>query len=180
MQQKDFETLKDFILQKNSYFSAGFANAFKDETTRTILVQDGSDMKMLLPNDTLGNYFYLRNDSSFSYDAAEAQRLADGGSQRLSFNDMILVYLVAVVKNADAYLLIENLRNTCMLYDDMNVQPVSSVWKRELVLIEELQKMKADDIAASLQRLKDETIVKISLAVSKLFIPANCIQPITA
>lgn len=175
MQQADFEKLKAYILERNTYFSKGFANASKDELTGKVLVGNGSDKLVLLPADTLGNYCYIRNDAQMKHVPQETQRLTDSGTRRLTFNDTITAYLVAIVKNADAYLLIENLKNTCMAYANMNVVPVNSSWNREQVLYDELQGMKQDDIRAALQRLKQETVVRLQLVISKEYIPSNCI-----
>ncbi len=175
MLRADFEQLKDFILAKNSYINYGFANAYKDSTTNAIYVKTGNDLKCILPDDTLANYCYLRNEAGIRHEAQMAERLSDNGTQRLSFLDSITVYLIAIVKDADPYKLIANLRNTAMQYEDMNVQPVSSNWNREQIVTEELAKMKAEDIQAVLQRLKNETIVKLTLQVSKTFIPSDCI-----
>lgn len=175
MQRSDFDKLVSHILEKNTYLSKGFGNAYKDDLTGRVLVDRGSDKLVLLPSDVLGNYCYLRNDTQMKHVVAEPQRLTDTGSQRLTFNDTLTVYLVAVVKNADAYQLLENLKNTCMSFPGMNVVPVNSQWNREIVLAEELQGMKQDDVLASLQRLKNETIVKVQLSVSKEYVPSNCI-----
>ena len=115
MLQQDFEQLKKHILQQNKYFTTGFANAFKDDTTNAIYVKDGKDMRRIMHTDGLGNYFYLRNDTWTKHEAREPERLTDNGPQRLSFTDTTSVHLVAIVNNADAYRLIENLRNTVMM-----------------------------------------------------------------
>lgn len=175
MQKNDFDKLVTHILEKNAYLSKGFANAFKEMVSSRILVEKGSDKLVLLPSDALGNYCYLRNDTQMKHQPAEMQRLSDTGTQRLTFNDTITVYLVVVVKNADAYLLLENLKNTCMSFAEMNVVPMNSQWNREAVLADELSGMKQDDIRAALQRLKNETIVKLQLNVSKEYVPSNCI-----
>lgn len=175
MQHTDFNDLRDFILEHNNYFRAGFANAYKDDVSHAVVVKDGKDFQRLLPSDTLGNYFYLRNDAWLKHEAKEPERLADNGTQRLAFLDTMSVQLVAVVNNADAYKLIQNLRNTAMMYDKLNVVPVTSSWNREQVVSTELAKMPMEDINAALQRLKDETIVRIALSVSKSFTPSNCI-----
>lgn len=175
MIQDDFEQLKDFILLKNKYFQRGFANAYKDDVTNDVWVKDGKDMKKLLPADSMGNYFYMRNEAWLKHEAKEPERLTDTGSQRLTFLDTMNLQLVAIVNNADAYLLIENLRNTALMYEKLNVVPVTSSWNREQVVATELSKMKIGDVHAALQRLKNETIIRLSLSVSKMFIPANCI-----
>jgi len=175
MQKNDFEKLVAYILQRNAYLSKGFANAYRDNASGNVMVDKGSDKLVLLPADTLGNYCYLRNDTQMKHVAIEAQRLSDTGTQRLVFNDAMTAYLVVSVKNADAYQLLENLKNTCMAYPEMNVVPVGSQWNREQVLTDELSGIKPDDLRASLQRLKNETIVKLQLSISKEYIPSNCI-----
>ncbi len=176
MLQQDFEELRDHILQQNKYFNKGFANAFKDETTNAIFIKEGKDLRRVMYTDGLGNYFYLRSDAWTKHEAKEPERLTDNGIQRLSFLDTMSVQLVAVVNNADAYRLIENLRNTVMLYEPLSILPVTSSWNREQVVATELSKMPMEDINAALQRLTDETIVRLSLSVSKIFIPDNCIS----
>lgn len=175
MIQDDFEQLKDYILDKNSYFRIGFANAYKDDTANDVWVRTGKDLKKILPADVAGNYFYLRNDAWLKHEAKEPERLTDTGTQRLTFLDTMSVQLVAIVNNADAYQLIENLRNTVLMYDRLSVIPVTSSWNREQVIATELSKMRVEDVHAVLKRLKDETVVRLSLSVSKMFIPANCI-----
>lgn len=178
MLKDDFELLKDFILEQNSYFNAGFANAFKDEVNGMVFAMDGKDRKPLLPADNMGNYFYLRNDTWARHEAKETEKITDTGTQRLTFLDTMSVQLVAVVNRADAYRLIENLRNTALMYQQLNVVPVTSSWSREQVLATELARMRPEDVNATLQRLKEETIVRLALAVSTTYIPSTCIaQP---
>lgn len=176
MTREDFEAFKYFILGKNPYFSRGYANVYKDDTTQAIWARNGKDVQPVLPNDMVGNYFYLRNEAGVKHEAMPAERLADSGTQRLLFTDMVTVQLVAVVNNADEYILVENLRNTAMQYQLLSIEPVSSKWNREQVIIEELAKMRSDDIQATLQRLKNETVVRLTLKVSKIFVPGNCIN----
>lgn len=175
MQSCDFEALKDFILGKNTYLNSGYANAFKDDATKRILAVKDSDYISLLPDDTKGNYCYLRNDTIMQFTPQLQERLTDAGTQRLSFLDNIIVTLVAIVHDADALKIVENLRNTCMTYGALNVQPLSANWNREQVMTEELNGMRAEDIAAALKRLRDETIVKLTLRISQIFTPSSCI-----
>lgn len=175
MQTEDFENLRNHIHTRNNYFHHGYANAFRSDVTGAIWAHKLKDMQCLLPDDTLGNYFYLRTDATIRLEPQPAERLTDGGAQRVGFLDAVTVYLVAIVSNADAFRLIENLRNTAMSYADMNVLPVSASWNREQIVTEELAKMKADDVAAALKHYNDETIVKLTMNVSKTFIPGNCI-----
>jgi hypothetical protein len=178
MLHQDFEQLKDFILARNNYFNKGYANAFKDTATNAVCIKQGGDMQVLLPNDTLGNYCYLRSDQQLKYEAQFVERATDNNAQRLTFTDTVTVYLVAIVKDADPHLLLQNLRNTVMMYTALNVVPVAGNYNREQVVAEELSRMKHEDVSAALQRLKDETIIKLTLSVSKSFIPSNCITPL--
>lgn len=175
MQREDFEQLKNFILDKNEYFSYGFANAYKDETSNSIWVDKDSDKLKLLSADNLGNYFYLKAEPSAKYIPKEKERLSDVGTQRLSFLDQHTIHLIAIVSKADSYLLIENLRNTFMMFEPFSVVCISSIAHREDIIISELQGLESRDIQATLQRLCTETIVKMTLEVSKVFVPSNCI-----
>jgi hypothetical protein len=175
MLTEDFENLRNHIHNKNNYFHHGFANAFRSDVTGSIWAQKLKDMQCLLPDDTLGDYFYLRTEAGIKYDPQQAERLADGGPQRLSFLDTAMLYLIAIVRGADAFRLIENLRNAAMSYADMNVLPIAASWNREQVVTEELTKMKSDDVAAALKRYTDETVVRLTMNVSKTFVPGNCI-----
>lgn len=175
MLQQDFEALKEYILDKNKYFDNGFANAYKDNSTHAVWVREHKDLIRIMPADTIGNYFYLRNETWTKYEAKEPQRLADTGAHRLTFLDTMSVQLVAVVDSADPYMLLENLRNTVLMYPALNVVPVTGSWNREQVVSTELAKMRIDDVNAALQRLKEQTIVRLSLSVTKTFIPTNCI-----
>jgi hypothetical protein len=175
MKQDDFEKLKDFILDKNAYFNAGFANACKDDTTQAIYVRENLELKPVFPADNYGNYFYLRNEESIRHEAQVDGRATDNGAQRLTFLDTIAVQLVAIVKDADAYQLIENLVNTVMMNEGAYVQPITTMWNREQIVATELKGMKVDDMQSALQRLRHETIVRISMNMSKHFIPGNCI-----
>lgn len=175
MQREDFEQLKNFILDKNEYFSYGFANAYKDDVSHSIWVDKGSDKLKLLPADNLGDYFYLKAEPSVKYIPKEKERLSDVGTQRLAFLDQHTVHLIAVVAKADSYLLIENLRNTFMMFEPFSVVPAQSTMHREDIIVSELQGLESRDIQATLQRLCTETIVKMTLEVSKVFVPSNCI-----
>ncbi len=176
MLYEDFELFKDFILDKNTYFNHGFANAYKDDIGQAVYVRSGKDRQRVMPADNLGNYFYLRNDAWMKHEAKELQKITDTGTQRLTFLDTMSVQLVAVVNNVDVYQLIENLRNSVMMYEVLDVHPVTSSWNREQVVATELAKMNAEDINAALKRLKDETIVRIGLSMNKIFIPGSCIK----
>lgn len=175
MNKKDFEELAAYILLHNKGFAKGFANAFKDEFNNAIWTRDGGDMKCLMPADVYEGYFYLRSESAIKYEAKYDERVTDSGTQRLIFQDSMVVYLVAMTDDIDEHKLIEDLRNTCMSYSSMNVIPQSASWNREQIIAEELYKMKETDVQAALQRLRNHALVKLMLNVTKYFVPANCL-----
>lgn len=176
MNKIDFEQLADYILLCNKDFTKGFANAFKDDTNNAIWARYAFDLKCLLPSDVYAGYFYLRNESPFKYEPKSDERITDSGTQRLAFTDSITVHLVAMIDSADEFDLIEKLRNICMSYEEMNVIPASANWNREQIVSEELKGMKQDDIQAALQRLRNHTIVKLVLNISKPFVANICFQ----
>lgn len=175
MNKQDFEELAAYILLHNKGFAKGFANAFKDELNNAIWTRDGGDMKCLMPVDVYGGYFYLRSESAIKYEAKYDERVTDSGVQRLIFQDSMIIYLVAMIDNTDENKLIEDLRNTCMSYNYMNVIPLSASWNREQIIAEELSEMKEADVRAALQRLRNHVLVKLTLNVTKYFVPANCL-----
>lgn len=172
----DTIAFKDYILSKNTYFDKGYANAFKDENTSGIYVRDNSSLISLFPNDRLGNYFYLRNDTTLQFTLRAQENLTDFGLGRLGFLDTMTVYLVAIVKNADVHTIINNLRNTAMMYNKISVVPISAIWNREQIVIEELRGLEPAEIAGTLQRLKNEIIVRLQFTISNVFAPSKCID----
>lgn len=173
MTSADFIALKGYILEKNPYFKKGYANAFKEDVTKQVIAVNKSDFIPLMPNDTLGNYFYLRNDGDIRHAIQDKERLAD--CKILTFLDSINVHLVAIVKDADAWTLLTNLRSTLLSYKGMDIVPTSSSVIREQVVIGEMRGQNEEDIAATLQRLKKETIIRVTMSVNKSFTASSCI-----
>lgn len=174
MKAQDFEALKDHLLLKNKYFSCGYANAFKDEKTDKVAVVDGNRFVYLMPDDSLGNYFYLRNEATMSH--GFLRKTADCAGD--VYTDTLTAYLVAVVKEAEPFALIENLRNTLASYKGLGLQVTQSMWNRESVVIGEMKGAEEDEVLKALARLKNETIVKITVQISMEFATSNCINEI--
>lgn len=174
MLPKHLENLKEFILSKNNIFHKGFANAYRDELRNAIYTKTDHELIALMPNDSLGNYFYLRHEDAIQHEALQAERLTDTGSGRLSFLDTATIQLVAVADKACGYTLVENLRNTLMMYEGINAQPISSLAESSKVILAELPRNEQQ--LAILQRLRNETIVRITIKAATLFTPSNCIN----
>lgn len=171
MNLNDFEDFKKHVLTQNTYFDVGFANAFRDSKSKLILARVASgEMEVVFPQDIYGSYFYLRNNEGIAHKLSKVQML-DCGSD---FDDTITVHLVAVVKDADAYKLMSNLRKTCLGYKKMNIVPVATNWNREQITIDEMSDAKDEDIMAALQRWDNQTVLRMRLEIMKKYIPDTC------
>lgn len=170
MISSDFIELKDYILSQNTYFDRGYANAFKDSNSNIPLCRELSgDLISVFPQDTNGGYFYLRNNEGIAFKSVDA--MSDCG---YSFDDKIVVFLVAILNDADEFTLLNNLRNTCLSYSGMRVIPTAANWNREQITIDEMNGMKDSDIAAALQRWDKQTVIRVRLEITKQFIQSNC------
>lgn len=175
MTSQDFEAFKDFILSTNPYFVNGYANVFKDSETGYIFARNGQDFINVFPMDYAGAYFYLRNESGINFREDYNGRVQDCGAGRLAFNDTVVCQIVAVVSKANGYDLINNLRNTAMMFTGMNAIPTAAIWVREEVVVNEMAKSSEDELMAALQRLKDETIVRVTVSITKPYVTGTCI-----
>lgn len=174
MTTNDFKTLRDFILTKNTYFSNGYFNAFVDGETSSVYTIENGNLKAIFPEDRLGNYFYLRNDPNMKF--ASKQGYEECGVGRFNFDDTMTVYLVAIVNDADEFELINNLRNTVLSTKELIAIPTAAMWQTENVLIDEMKGFGEKAIKEALKNLKGQTIVKLTLSISKEFIPNKCIN----
>ncbi len=174
MKTTDFEALRDYILKKNPYFSSGYANAFTDTETEAIYAYVNGDLKAIFPEDRFGNYFYLRNDPNIKFTPKTGYQ--ECGIGRFNFDDAMTCYLVAVVNDADDYELINNLRNTVLGFGGLIGIPVNAMWQRENVVLSEMKDFSEECKFTALTNLKDQSIVKIQLTLSKEYIPNNCIN----
>lgn len=147
--------LKEHILQYNPYFNNAFADVIQDDTTG--IVHNG---KPIFPNDTLGDYFYLRLPSNVQFEYAPIYNIST------SINGVGLrsnIVLVACMRNADPDKLLSNLVNTIQSYQTEYVRFTGAIYESDGVLLQELSKIKdKENIEAALQRLgNDYTLVSI-------------------
>lgn len=166
-------TLGDYIKTQNTYFDNGYYNAFKDGGV--IYAVENGNLRIVFPLDTKGSYFYMRVNGDINHNASEANRITDCGVGRLAFNYTQPMVLVAVVKKADEYKLHNNIFNTLMQFTTFDAIPQSSSLIAEDVVRTEMQGALAGDIEAALQRLKDETIIRINFNINGIYIADNCI-----
>jgi len=181
MELTDLEALKDYILAQNPYFQKGFANAFKvrnvgsDSNSKVFSRDKSGDLVVVSPQDTFGNYFYLKNETGITYRAAYAITGTD-----TVYEETINIAFVAFLKEGDNMKVANNIKNTLMMYNKCSVRaiPVNVVWNREQIIIEELAGISDDDIAAALQRLGSWTVVKLNFQFIKPSEVSRCIEDI--
>lgn len=181
MTPQDLENLKDYILEKNIYFQVGYANAFKNKNigsdSNGIIFsrQKSGDLLAVSPQDTFGNYFYMRNEEGFQ----RVPTTPIAGTKQM-FKDTMKIWFVAFLREGDPMIVVDNITNTLGMYDgcNTNTQGLSYNWNREQIIIDELSGIKDDDIAAALQRLGGFTVVRLNFSIYKLSTVNNCIKPI--
>lgn len=149
--------ITNFILQYNTYFDRGYSNGYAAING----IHDGE--QVVFPNDTLGDYFYLRPNQPMSITVSERDRVSDC-SVPMALSASVII--VASVKNADPVLLVNNLANTLSRFGC----PVNSVTiQPEEVVQQELGRMGQDDIAATLARLqRSNTLVSLTFTARQL------------
>lgn len=173
--KQDFIDFKDFILLKNTYFDRGFANAFVLPSSGRVVMEFGNELANVFPTDTEGDYFYLRLDNGVSFNRNDAKAATNCGTGRTGFDDIATVYLVASVKKADVWTLINNLRNTSMWFTGFNAYPTGVLTTTEEVIANELRGATEEEIKAALQRADSHTMVRLSLSVQKTYVANTCI-----
>lgn len=178
MDNTDIIAFTEFVKTTNTYFANGYADAFVMPEDGRVMIYTGKDFKSVFPSDVLGNYFYVRSDAGVTFNLQDAQRLSDCGAASYVFMDSATYYLVAFVRDADRYKLINNLRNTCAMYGDMFVIPQSALWVKESVTANELAGVPETDLQRALQRLKDYTIVRLTLSINKKYTSSECIEDV--
>lgn len=168
MLQDKINELKEHILQYNGYFSNAYSDVYVDQQTGIVHNKDGA----IFPNDTLGDYFYLRlaNASQLQYTALST------ATQGLSVSAPVV--LVACLKSGSADTLLANLINTLRHFSPENIRFTSFLYNSSDVVLQELSRItEKADIEAALQRIQN-VIVSVSFTYSynMSFQKLNCIQ----
>jgi len=170
----DFDNLRDYILQHNTYFNQGFSNCYQDDLTGYIL-QGESDEKFAVGiDDRFGNYFYIRTETDIRYTERRPQ-LSDTSR---SLDETTKCYLVAVVDNARPKELVTSLLNTLLNYGENKTRPVRAIYIREAAVQKELSKIDDKDaIIGVLQNLRDLQVVIVEFDFITQFtpVPFTCI-----
>lgn len=170
MLKSKLTALKDFILEHNTYLSKGYDNVYMDQ--KVGLIHDGEPV---FPADNLGDYFYLRLPERMTFDYNGLYKASDCGNEPGIAAQMILV---ACVRKASPDNLILNLASTLNKFKEAEIKITGALFESEAVLLQELAKMKDENVFAALQKLdKDYTIVSIGFTITASFdfIKLNCI-----
>lgn len=159
--------LKDYIKTTNPYFGAGYADVYMDQT-QGIVNENGP----VFPNDTDGNYFYLRLPDNIGF-VQGGEYIVQDCAQGLGASAQIV--LVAIVKDADEDLLLTNLVNTVQTFV-ANISFTGATYKKEVVTRSELSWMNGPDRDAALQRIPDDmAIVSLSFTITAPVVMNNCV-----
>lgn len=153
---QELDRMKDFILNYNKYFGAGYANAWQE--IGYVFASTPAGRASIFPNDRKGDYFYLRNGGRASFDTKASEQVYDGAISVVGCT--IPLFLVAVVKDADEIRLLMNLVNTLQAFS-LAIALKNTIWSREEVVMQELKGADEEDLAAALKNLKTEAIVSL-------------------
>jgi hypothetical protein len=158
------------IISYNKYFNRYFTNVEQSEELG--YVHNGDEI--VFPNDTYGNYFYLRIPSKIAvtYDAINN----NGNFNAVGLNSMIT--LVAMVKDADPQKLALNLMSTVGRACNYTKKFTQILIHNEDVIATELQQCSENVIAKALQCASDDfTLISINftLTINQPFLQLNCI-----
>lgn len=168
METNDFVKFRDFLLGELPFFQAGYVNCFKDAEMNGIYTRNKEDLIPVFPQDKFGNYFYLRNDMTVNF---APERSFNLGCEK-GYIDTINIDLIAMVRGADAWKLINAIRNTVVKFPDMQIRAVNALWNREQIVRDELRGM--DGTEKAVARLRGWTVAKIRLLTAQKFLTGDC------
>lgn len=146
--------IKDNILEYNTYFDNGYDNVFA--TDKGVFARVDKNHISVLPNDTLGSYFYIR-DNGINVTTNNRDKITDCATPFVTNESKVLV---AIMNGADKYKLLTNLLSTLAFSHAVsrNVQLVP-----EIVVQNELSRMGREAVEAALANLSpDTTIISIT------------------
>lgn len=160
--------LKNHILQYNTYFSSGFEDVSITENGMVYAHLDNS--KIIFPDDTLGNYFYLRTADRTTTNYSSGYKANDCQN---NFNITPSIILVACMRGTDKYQLLDNITSTLIYYSaDLRVSEI--LGESEAVIVRELSKVKKEVRDKALaNKDKNYSIISISFTVTVPYNPID-------
>lgn len=164
--------LQQYILLYNKYFSDSYVDVSMQALTGYIM----SGQLPVFPNDTLGNYFYIRtpNYTKFSYDKTNIQQ---EGINPIGIE--IPCVLIACVRSADPNILLENLITTISAYLPDNIKLINCTTQQDIVIAQEMAKMPVSEQTATMAKVDlDYAMVSISFVITSPYRikHLNCIK----
>lgn len=155
------EQLKEHILEYNTYFDNGYADVIQDY--RGII----RNKQPIFPQDTLGNYFYLRLPSDVQFDNSAQYNISDCSN---GFGISAVIVLVAIVNGANADILFDNMLSTVSRWKGLNLRFTRGLFQSDLVVAQELSKISKEDLQTALQRLReDQTMISLQFTATAAF-----------
>lgn len=163
MLQQQLSSLSAFITQYNPYFDTAFTNVAVDD--KTGIVNNGT--QVIFPNDTFGNYYYIRTASKLRFDYNKDRSQAD------NFLSLVVnapCYLVAYVIGADIDSLVANLVATIGRYDETTRITEVVIHAEDVVLQELAQVLDKPNVLHALQTMPDNVaLVSINFTLSFVY-----------
>ena len=158
------------VQQYNPYFDRYFTNV--EQSEQLGYIHNGNEV--VFPNDTYGNYFYLRIPSKLSvvYDA----NFNNGNWNSLGISS--LVTLVAMVKDADPQKLALNIMSTIGRACNFQKKFTTILIHNEDVISTELANCTEDVILKAIQCVSDDiTLISITftLTIAQDLLQLNCL-----
>lgn len=157
-------SIKDTLLEYNTYFNDGYDDVYITETGIV------ANNKIVFPNDKKGNYFYLRLPDSVTINNTSEYKISDC---RSAMGLSVDTFLVASVSKADADVLLDNLISTLA---SMGLKIKSAIWQKHKVVMQELAKAGAEAQQKALQNV-NTTLVSVRFEYNGTYEPTslNCI-----
>lgn len=160
------------ILRLNPYFDAGYSNVLATEEGH-VITDEKNNQRPVFPNDTLGDYFYLRMPRAWGFDYSNY--IAEGVS---GVNITGVVVLVAYVLNADPDKLAANLVNTLRVIGERlkgTIQLQAATAIADEVIAQELADLSEDQIEAALARRGENiTLCSVTFTYTQMFPLSTC------
>lgn len=156
MLKQKLADLRDFIKLHNPYFDKGFTDVLMDDATGIV----NNSFEPIFPNDTFGNYFYLRMPQKMQFDYNNVYNMGDNW---LGVGVVSKIILIAVVKNSSPDILTENLVTTLGRYQDINTRMLNTTYQPDTIIMQELAGVKEkENIRKAMQNFnQNDAIVSI-------------------
>ncbi len=172
MFQSRLDSIAEFIMQHNTYFAVGYSNVWLDETTGFV----ADDKTPVFPSDN-GNYFYLRLPKSIDFLYSTNYNYSDCSGGIGSRSQVILV---AVIKEKNPDVLLENLVATLRNYKQAELRLRSALYQAMYVIEQELAFISESEREQAMKRIDyGSSYVSITFDITETILSdkLSCIEP---